>query len=153
MNSITIPSPIGELQLVSDSGGLIRIAFPGQHIRVSADRQQDRVLHQAKQQLDEYFDGTRSRFDLPLAPAGTAFQLTVWAQLNKIPYGDVRSYRDIAEAMGKPKATRAVGAANGRNPLPVVVPCHRVIGADGSLTGFAGGLERKRQLLALEGYL
>jgi methylated-DNA-[protein]-cysteine S-methyltransferase len=103
--------------------------------------------------LKEYFDGTRRHFDLPLGPRGTEFQLRVWEALTQIPYGQTRSYRDIALAIGKPTAVRAVGAANGRNPLPIVVPCHRVIGSDGSLTGFAGGLEAKTRLLQLEGSL
>jgi methylated-DNA-[protein]-cysteine S-methyltransferase len=103
--------------------------------------------------LLEYFAGRRRRFELPLAPAGTAFQRQVWDALATIPWGELRSYADIARAIERPTAVRAVGAANGRNPLPIVVPCHRVIGSDGSLTGFAGGLEIKRQLLELEGSL
>ncbi|MEP1469853.1 MAG: methylated-DNA--[protein]-cysteine S-methyltransferase [Halieaceae bacterium] len=153
MNVSTIETPIGELQLISDGQHLVRIAFPGQHQQTANGGTEDSALPRAAEQLKEYFGGHRRRFDLPLAPSGTPFQREVWSHLGQIPYGEVRSYRDIAEAMGKPTAMRAVGAANGRNPLPIVVPCHRVIGADGSLTGFAGGLESKRQLLLLEGYL
>jgi methylated-DNA-[protein]-cysteine S-methyltransferase len=97
-----------------------------------------------------YFAGRRKTFDLPLAPAGTPFQLSVWKALERIAYGETQSYGQIAQSIGKPKAVRAVGAANGANPIPIVIPCHRVIGSDGSLTGYGGGLTRKRQLLALE---
>ena len=109
------------------------------------------MLTECARQLDAFFSGNRRDFDLPLAPGGTAFQQQVWRALADIPYGELRSYRDIARVIGRPKAMRAVGAANGRNPIPIVVPCHRVIGSNGSLTGFAGGLEAKRVLLALEG--
>lgn len=153
MNTLTLSTPIGDLQLVSDGQSLVSIAFPGQHQQLGGDSQEDAVLARAAKQLGEFFDGRRRHFDLPLAASGTQFQREVWSQLTKIPFGEVRSYRDIAAEIGRPTAVRAVGAANGRNPLPIVVPCHRVIGADGSLTGFAGGLERKRQLLVLEGYL
>ena len=152
MNRIIIASPVGDLLLESDRGKLVCIAF-------HADRENDEtggsdpVLAAAATQLAEYFAGERRNFDLPLAPAGTAFQQAVWRALATIPFGEVRSYRDIAGLIGKPAAVRAVGAANSRNPLPIVVPCHRVIGSDGSLTGFAGGLETKRALLALEGSL
>jgi methylated-DNA-[protein]-cysteine S-methyltransferase len=104
----------------------------------------------AEVQLDEYFAGKRTQFDLPLHPIGTPFQIEVWEALKAIPYGEVRSYGDIAEQIGRPGASRAVGLANGRNPISVIVPCHRVIGASGSLTGYGGGLERKRLLLDLE---
>jgi methylated-DNA-[protein]-cysteine S-methyltransferase len=110
-------------------------------------------LARASLQLAEYFAGQRRGFDLPLAAGGTAFQQAVWQALREIPWGELRSYRDIACALQNPRAVRAVGAANGRNPLPIVVPCHRVIGANGSLTGFAGGLEAKKLLLELEGSL
>jgi methylated-DNA-[protein]-cysteine S-methyltransferase len=112
------------------------------------------VLEQASNQLSEYFAGERKMFDLPLAPKGTAFQLKVWLALRRIPYGETRSYGEIAAELGlAPTASRAVGLANGANPLPIVVPCHRVIGANGALTGFGGGLERKRFLLDLESQL
>jgi methylated-DNA-[protein]-cysteine S-methyltransferase len=108
------------------------------------------ILAAAAAQLREYFDGQRQHFDLPLEPRGTEFQRKVWQALERIPYGQTRNYREIAEAVGTPRAVRAVGSANGRNPLPIVVPCHRVIGADGRLVGYAGGLEVKRILLELE---
>jgi methylated-DNA-[protein]-cysteine S-methyltransferase len=104
-------------------------------------------LLETERQLGEYFAGTRTRFDLPLEARGSEFEKKVWRALEKIPYGKTRSYLDLAKAIGSPKACRAVGAANGRNPLPIVVPCHRVIGADGKLTGFAGGIEKKAKLL------
>ena len=109
------------------------------------------VLADTVRQLDEYFAGTRREFELELAPRGTAFQLAVWDALLAIPYGATASYGDIARAVGRPNAVRAVGQANGRNPLAIVVPCHRVIGSDHSLTGYGGGIDRKRFLLALEG--
>ncbi|MEQ9463111.1 MAG: methylated-DNA--[protein]-cysteine S-methyltransferase [Haliea sp.] len=151
MNTLTIDSPLGPLQLLSEENHLTAINFPGQHSGTADSANPDSVLGAARRQLEEYFAGHRKRFDLPLAAGGTPFQQSVWQALAAIPWGEVRSYRDIALTIGKPRAVRAVGAANGRNPLPIVVPCHRVIGADGSLTGFAGGLPRKVQLLTLEG--
>jgi methylated-DNA-[protein]-cysteine S-methyltransferase len=111
------------------------------------------TLDRARVQLEEYFSGNRKQFDLPLAPQGTPFQQEVWHTLATIPYGETISYAQLAQRIGKPTAMRAVGAANGRNPLPIVLPCHRVIGADGSLTGFGGGLPTKQFLLELEGAL
>jgi methylated-DNA-[protein]-cysteine S-methyltransferase len=150
-----IDSPIGPLQLLGDAQGLARIAFAGEHMRsVSSepcDARTRKLLERAATQLDAYFAGRRKRFDLPLNAAGTAFQHQVWEALVAIPWGETRSYAEVARAIGRENAVRAVGAANGRNPLPLVVPCHRVIGSDGSLTGFAGGLDLKRQLLELEG--
>lgn len=112
--------------------------------------ERDELLDRAIDEMDEYFAGKRIAFDIPLAPEGTPFQHEVWNALRAIPFGETRSYMDVAAAIGKPRAVRAVGAANGRNPLGIVVPCHRVIGADGSLTGYAGGMERKKFLLDLE---
>lgn len=141
-------SPVGLLRLAAREEGLCRIEF----LRDSAPGK-DRphaLLGEAARQLDEYFAGQRRTFDLPLCPSGTAFQRQVWQALRAIPYGETRSYAQIAAAVGRPRACRAVGMANHRNPLPIVVPCHRVIGAGGALTGYAGGLEIKKQLLALE---
>ena len=154
MNYQYLDTPIGTLRLVSDGTHLVAIEFEGQH-DIKPDEQEtgDAVLAACCSQLREYFAGQRQHFDLPLAARGTDFQRAVWRALAEIPYGESHSYRDIAKAIGKPPAVRAVGAANGRNPLPVVVPCHRVIGSDGSLTGFAGGLQAKRWLLRLEGAL
>lgn len=148
-----IDSPIGQILVAGDARGLRKIGFPTGKGRVeprSDWERDDEAFGDVQQQLVEYFAGKRTRFDLKLAPTGTAFQLDVLNALQGIPYGETRSYRDIAESIGRPKAVRAVGAANGRNPLPIVIPCHRVIGANGSLTGFGGGLETKRYLLDLE---
>ena len=146
-------SPIGDLLLAGDDTGLRRIGFPGGKGRVTPGqdwRERRDGFVQARRQLLEYFAGERRTFELALEPDGTPFQLSVLEALLKIPYGDTASYQDIAANIGRPRAVRAVGAANGRNPLPIVIPCHRVIGANGSLTGFGGGLDTKRYLLDLE---
>jgi methylated-DNA-[protein]-cysteine S-methyltransferase len=159
--STTVPSPIGPLLVVVDAdGAVVRIDFPNGASRseVAADlarRGIDLVDSEPKtravrRQLDEYFAGERQVFDLPLAPDGTDFQRRVWRALVAIPYGETRSYGELAALLGRPGASRAVGRANATNPIPIVVPCHRVIGADGSLTGFGGGLPLKRRLLDLE---
>ena len=154
MNYQYLDTPIGRLRLLSNGVHLTAIEFEGRHSNTDGDSDRcDAVLERATGQLQHYFAGRRQQFDLPLAPAGTTFQRAVWTALAAIPWGELRSYADIARAIDKPTAVRAVGAANGRNPLPIVVPCHRVIGSNGSLTGFAGGLELKRQLLELEGSL
>tara|TARA_R110001592_G_scaffold295594_2_gene565675 strand:+ start:23505 stop:23996 length:492 start_codon:yes stop_codon:yes gene_type:complete len=154
MNYQLLDTPIGRLRLLSTGSHLAAIEFAHQHSDAGDDSCiTDPVLKSSARQLQEYFAGQRTSFDLPLAPRGTDFQRLVWSALSAIPWGAVRSYADIARAIGRPKAVRAVGAANGRNPLPIVVPCHRVIGSDGSLTGFAGGLDMKRKLLQLEGSL
>ena len=140
-------SPIGPMTLVQEGEALARLDFdvPSQPEEATP------LLLEACRQLREYFTGERKVFALPLAPAGTEFQKKVWAALRDIPWGETRSYGDIARAIGKPTACRAVGMANGRNPLPVFIPCHRVIGTNGSITGYSGGLEKKRFLLRLEG--
>jgi len=154
MNYQLLDTPIGRLRLLSTGTHLAAIEFSNQHSDTAGDTcSSDEVLERSASQLQEYFAGRRKTFDLPLAPRGTDFQCCVWRALSDIPWGTVCSYADIARAIDRPKAVRAVGAANGRNPLPIVVPCHRVIGSDGSLTGFAGGLEMKRKLLELEGSL
>lgn len=154
-NYAVLATPLGVLRLVSDGEVLKAIEFEGQYDASEpvAQSDTDPVLQRCVQQLSEYFNGARQHFDLPLAADGTEFQNEVWQALRRIPYGEVCSYADIARKIGRDKAVRAVGAANGRNPLPIVVPCHRVIGSDGSLTGFAGGLEAKTLLLKLEGAL
>lgn len=145
-----IDSPIGSLLLTSEEGALTGLNMEP-HPRLPTSAVDDpAALADAAAQLAEYFAGSRTSFDLLLAPSGTPFQLRVWEALREIPYGETASYAELAAAVGKPDAFRAVGAANGRNPIAVIVPCHRVIGADGSLTGFGGGLERKRTLLELE---
>ena len=150
----TIDSPIGELLLTSTAGDeLSRLHMLGspRPFKVPADwRRDDGICESAIEQLREYFAGERHEFTLPLAPQGNAFELRVWDALCEIPYGETVSYGEIARRIGSPTAARAVGLANGRNPIAVIVPCHRVIGADGSLTGYGGGLERKRFLLDLE---
>ena len=150
-----VDSPIGRLKLVATDDGLTGILWererPGR-VRLSAlvEEPSHTVLIEAERQLHDYFHGRRRTFSLTLDFAGTAFQRQVWTALLTIPFGETRSYAQIARQIGKPSATRAVGAANGRNPIAIVAPCHRVIGATGKLTGFAGGLEAKAYLLALE---
>lgn len=149
-------TPVGVLTIAADQDGLRHIEFPTiSHRVIRADwvLGTDPVLERARRQLLEYFDGSRRDFDLPLRPRGTAFQMRVWQTLAEIPFGRTWSYKQLAQACGNANAMRAVGAANGRNPLPIVLPCHRVIGADGSLTGFGGGIETKAALLRLEGAL
>ncbi|MFT3762385.1 MAG: methylated-DNA--[protein]-cysteine S-methyltransferase [Pseudoxanthomonas sp.] len=151
-----MPSPVGTLTLVADDAHLREIHFPKERHpskRPLPGEGDNAVLRAAREQLEAYFAGRLRRFDLPLHPAGTDFQREVWAMLARIPYAETWSYGELARRIGKPDAVRAVGAANGRNPIPIVLPCHRVIGADGSLTGFGGGLPTKRFLLQLEGAL
>lgn len=163
MRTLTVETPVGLLTLTESDGALVRIAFGGEGARgaggASEEYCEERaggecdeapLLDEAARQLEEYFTGRRREFDLPLAPAGTPFQCAVWAALRGIPYGETRSYKQIASAVGRPAACRAVGMANHRNPLPIVIPCHRVVGASGALTGYAGGLDIKRKLLAVE---
>ncbi|WP_428265900.1 methylated-DNA--[protein]-cysteine S-methyltransferase [Haliangium sp.] len=151
------PSPVGRLRLVGDEAGLRHIAFEHERHPLAHDpawvRAPAGFFEPVRAQLDEYFAGARQRFELALCPHGTPFQRRVWDALTEIPYGVTISYGELAGRLGQPKAVRAVGAANGRNPLPIVIPCHRVIGADGSLTGFGGGISVKRALLAVEGAL
>ncbi|MEM9914972.1 MAG: methylated-DNA--[protein]-cysteine S-methyltransferase [Planctomycetota bacterium] len=154
----TLDSPVGELRLCATDTQLTRIDFvhgrkitalppDAQPVEAAANHP---IFAVVAAQLAEYFTGRRQAFDLPLAPQGTAFQLRVWEQLRLIPYGTTISYGQLADRLGQPTASRAVGLANGNNPLSIVVPCHRVIGANGSLTGFGGGIDTKRQLLELE---
>lgn len=158
----TVESPCGPLFcVVGEDGAVVRIEFENgresqkvtrkladEGIRVVEDSER---TAEVRRQLEEYFAGERETFDLTLAPEGTAFEKSVWSELSRIPYGQTRSYAEIARAIGRPGAARAVGRANGANPIPIVVPCHRVIGANGSLTGFGGGLEVKSLLLEIEG--
>jgi len=148
-----LQTPIGELLLAGDEDALSLVSFPQGSMR--RDPEDDWIYNEkpfvtARQQLNEYFAGDRTEFDLPLRLNGTEFQLSVLDALQKIPYGETTSYAAIAERIGRPKAVRAVGAANGRNPIPIIVPCHRVIGSHGELTGFGGGLDTKEALLRLE---
>jgi O-6-methylguanine DNA methyltransferase len=158
-------SPVGPIALLAADGRLCRLEYgrmeerrealaawaaahglPGEFVHAP----EDPILREAASQLAEYFRGERVRFELPTAMYGTPFQQAVWAALAAIPYGEVRSYKALAAAIGRPSAVRAVGGANNRNPLPIIVPCHRVVGADGALVGYAGGLEAKSYLLELE---
>jgi methylated-DNA-[protein]-cysteine S-methyltransferase len=148
-----IPSPLGELTLVAQAGALTGLYFADHRRRPDPGSFGPRTQEgfaAAGQQFEEYFAGERTGFDLPLAPRGDAFDRRVWELVATIPYGQTRAYADLARELGDPTLAQAVGAANGRNPLCVIVPCHRVVGSDGSLTGYAGGLHRKRFLLDLE---
>lgn len=148
-----LDTPIGELLLAGDADGLSMIGFPKGSMRRQPKRDwifNEKPLAEACRQLQEYFAGERREFDLPLKLEGTEFQVSVMEALRKIPYGETASYGEIAQRIGRPKAVRAVGAANGRNPIPIVVPCHRVIGSTGDLTGFGGGLDTKEALLRHE---
>jgi methylated-DNA-[protein]-cysteine S-methyltransferase len=142
----SIDTPIGTLWLEADGAGLSCIAFDGP----AGSHSDDPLLREAESQLQAYFAGELTRFDLPLSPRGTEFQRRVWDAVAQVPYGTTTTYSAVAATLGRPSACRAVGAANGRNPLPIVVPCHRVVGASGALTGYGGGLGRKRALLDLE---
>lgn len=145
-----IDSPIGPLTAVVDGdGALTHLLFAGQPAPAGAAWDEQRCAA-VRAQLEAYFRGERASFDLPLAPAGTEFQRRVWAELARIPFGETVNYRDLATRVGRPGAARAVGRANATNPIPIIVPCHRVIGADGSLTGYAAGMDAKRRLLELE---
>ena len=142
-------SPVGKLMIVQQGEAVKEILFE-EKITDAVPLRSTELLLCAQRQLNEYFSGSRKVFSLPLALTGTPFQRKVWQQLTQIPYGEVRSYGQIAQAVGNPKACRAVGAANHCNPIPILVPCHRVVGANGSLTGYAGGFWRKNLLLQLE---
>jgi methylated-DNA-[protein]-cysteine S-methyltransferase len=152
--SCELATPIGAVRVEVEDGAVVAIHLPsdrGATTRDAGTEERDPVLADACRQLSEYFDGKRTTFDLPLRPAGTPFQQAVWEALRAIPAGETRSYADVARAVGRPSAVRAVGAANGANPIAIVVPCHRVIGSSGALTGYAGGLPLKKWLLAFEG--
>jgi methylated-DNA-[protein]-cysteine S-methyltransferase len=150
-----IESAVGKLKLVASPNALVAVLWeeePPDRVKLEPMKvaPQQPILVETERQLSQYFLGIRTAFDLPIEPNGSNFQEKVWRALREIPFGETRSYLDLANAVGSPKACRAVGAANGKNPLAIVVPCHRVVGASGALTGFAGGLEAKAKLLALE---
>jgi methylated-DNA-[protein]-cysteine S-methyltransferase len=146
-----IESPVGPLVLAADEAGLRSITFAPREQELVASRDEEAgPLQEPIRQLWAYFGGELEKFDLVLSPAGTPFQLEVWRRLDEIPYGQTISYGELARRIGKPKASRAVGLANGSNPIPIVIPCHRVIGSNGKLTGYGGGLPLKEKLLALE---
>ena len=144
MKRLSFPSPLGMLCATEDEGCVVALDFGGE------GQDETPLLRKVRRQLEEYFAGARRTFDLPLRPGGTAFQQSVWREMAAIGYGETRTYGQLAAAIGAPKAARAVGMACHRNPLPILLPCHRVLGAGGALTGYAYGLERKRFLLALE---
>lgn len=152
----TFTTPLGEMvALVDPSGALTHLSFVAANEMPLSTMEPERIwdaerIAPVRQQLDEYFSGRRKRFELALAPPGTAFQQAVWRLLLEIPYGKTVSYGELASAMGRPAAARAVGAANGANPIAIVIPCHRLLGSNGSLTGYAGGLQLKQALLSLE---
>ena len=150
-----IESPVGKLRLVASANALVAVLWERERpdrLKLEAMKfaPQQPILIETERQLSEYFVGRRTAFDLPLEPSGSEFQKKVWRALTEIPFGQKRTYLDLANAVGSPKAYRAIGAANGKNPISIIVPCHRVVGANGALTGFAGGLEAKAKLLALE---
>ena len=152
MDFCLFDTPVGQMALAGEGDAISRLYLPGLPLPRLASRETP-LLARGREELLEYLAGARRDFDLPLAPQGTPFQQRVWAALREIPYGQTRSYRELALAAGSPWGYRAVGMANHRNPIPILIPCHRVVGADGSLTGYAGGLELKRKLLELEGVL
>ncbi|WP_299144423.1 methylated-DNA--[protein]-cysteine S-methyltransferase [uncultured Dialister sp.] len=147
MKTAVYHSPFGDMELIYEEDAVTALKMADKEIAGEAP---EGLALKAFRQLDEYFQGKRKTFDIPLRTHGTVFQEKVWAALRAIPYGEVRSYKDVAEAIGHPKAYRAVGMANNANPVFIIVPCHRVIGADGSLTGYGGGLPMKKALLGLE---
>jgi methylated-DNA-[protein]-cysteine S-methyltransferase len=152
-STTTIDSPVGPLQLTAEDGALTHLFMDDQRHapEVSSAWREDRAAFaRIIDQLNAYFDGELTDFDVPVQPAGTGFQQAVWAALQTVPYGETRSYGAIAAQVGRPAASRAVGQANGRNPIAIIIPCHRVIGSSGSLTGYGGGLDRKQWLLAHE---
>jgi methylated-DNA-[protein]-cysteine S-methyltransferase len=142
--------PVGIIGIAEDNDAICRLFFSAEKNLAGFTVAETPLIKKAAAQLAEYFDGKRKSFDLPLSLRGTAFQLSVWKALQSIPIGETRSYKDVATLIGNPKATRAVGMANNRNPIAIIIPCHRVIGTDGSLTGYAGGLPVKQYLLDLE---
>lgn len=151
MQYTDIESPVGRIRIAADDAGLRRIDLVGDDEPAPSDwRRADAALAEAARQLREYFAGSRTRFELPLAPEGTDFDRRTWQALLTIPHGETISYAELARRVGSPGASRAVGRANGRNPLAIVIPCHRVIASDGTLGGYAGGLPMKRKLLDLE---
>lgn len=157
-NTLLVDSPVGPLRIVEHDGAIVEVSFAfdsSVHAQPGAfhsPRDASPLLEKTARELADYFAGKLTLFTVPVKPEGTDFERLVWAELLTIPWGATRSYGEIAAAIGKPKASRAVGRAIGLNPVAIIVPCHRVIGKDGSLTGYAGGLDRKEKLLAIEGF-
>lgn len=153
LNKAWYSSPVGILQLNVDETSLTAVRFPNEKPDSVHHQSDHPIIQKVIQQLDEYFEDERTVFDLPLAPEGTEFQQVVWEELERIPFGHTITYGELAQRLGDPNKVRAVGAANGQNPIPIIIPCHRVIGGDNKLVGYAGGIERKKQLLLHEGAL
>lgn len=149
-NIFFYPTVIGKIGIAESENAVTNLYFQGESIPEDAVLNETFILKEAGKQLYSYFSGKQKTFTLPLAPAGTEFMISVWESLQNIPYGETRSYKEIAQCIGNPKASRAIGLANNRNPIPIFIPCHRVIGANGKLVGFRSGLEIKRYLLDLE---
>ena len=145
-----INSPVGWLEITADDNALLSVHFMNDGASKQTINEENKVIQKTKKQLAEYFAGERKKFDIPLNPSGTEFQLKVWNELLKIPYGKTISYLQLAELVESKEHTRAVGLANGKNPVAIIVPCHRVVGSDGKLTGYAGGMKNKQWLLELE---
>ena len=152
VHALEVASPLGILQLISEADYLVELNWEGAHKALSGTAgSRPAILTTAADELSQFFSGHRHDFSVPVKPMGTAFQLSVWHELQTIKWGETYSYRDIAKRLGKPTGSRAVGGAVGRNPIPIFIPCHRIVGANGSLTGFSGGLQNKKKLLECEG--
>ena len=152
VHALEVASPLGTLQLISEADYLVELNWYGAHTALSSTTgSQPTILTTAADELSQFFSGHRHDFSVPVKPMGSAFQLSVWRELQTIKWGETYSYRDIAKRLGKPTGSRAVGGAVGRNPIPIFIPCHRIVGANGSLTGFSGGLQNKKKLLECEG--
>jgi methylated-DNA-[protein]-cysteine S-methyltransferase len=152
IHALDVSSPLGVLQLVSDEKRLLELNWQCAHRQLSKSNHTVAILTAAADELSQFFSGARRNFSVPLQPHGTGFQLSVWSELQKVGWGETCTYREIAERLGKPKGFRAVGGAVGRNPIPIFIPCHRIVGANGALTGFSGGLDNKQILLGCEGH-
>ncbi|NGP76041.1 methylated-DNA--[protein]-cysteine S-methyltransferase [Balneolaceae bacterium YR4-1] len=153
MDKYFLDTPIGYLHLIATEDALVELSYVKHKTRQHPAKPSSGIIDKTVQQLSEYFNGERKEFSLPLAPEGTDFQMEVWKQLQEIPYGSTTTYSKLSQKMENPKAIRAIGRANGQNPIPIIIPCHRVIGANDKLVGYAGGIETKRWLLQHEGAL
>lgn len=153
MKEVVIDSPLGRLKLTAGPEALLKVSFTNESITDKSNSIKNDILDQTVRQLEEYFAGERTTFDLPLSPAGTEFQQKVWKILRDIPFGQTTTYGSISEKLGDCNAVRAVGTANGQNPIPIIIPCHRVLGSGQKMTGYSGGIDRKRWLLKHEGAL
>jgi len=152
IHALDVSSPVGILQLVSNEKHLLELNWQCAHRQLSTSNHTIAILSAAADELSQFFSGARRNFSVPLQPHGTGFQLSVWSELQKVGWGETSTYREIAKRLGKPKGFRAVGGAVGRNPIPIFIPCHRIVGANGALTGFSGGLDNKQILLGCEGH-